>query len=278
MTVEDEQGVVVAGTTGEGATLTLRERLRVAEIAVEAGAGALDVWVGLGGSGTDAVAAQAQAMRGAGVTGLLVPAPYYNRPPQRGLILHFRAIADAAPAPLILYNVPSRTASDLLPESVADLARHPNIVGIKEASGRLRRIERLIRHVPEDFSVLSGDDATTWHAIELGARGVISVVSNEVPGLMAALVDSALAGDTGAARRSHFALLNLMDANFLETNPLPVKAALALMGLIRNVLRSPLTPATPATLETLRACLSDLDISMPAEAHVAVAGHTGDRT
>jgi 4-hydroxy-tetrahydrodipicolinate synthase len=187
-------------------------------------------------------------------------APYYNKPTQAGMLAHFRAVANAVDVPLILYNVPGRTSSNILPDTVIQLARHPGVAGIKEASGSLAQVMAILRQRPQDFSVLSGEDDLTLAMICLGADGVISVVSNEVPGPMSEMVRHALAGDIDAARALHYRLLPLMDANFIETNPIPAKAALAMMGLIEENYRLPLVPLSSANRAALAAVLEDLSL------------------
>ncbi|HEY9014130.1 MAG TPA: 4-hydroxy-tetrahydrodipicolinate synthase, partial [Gemmatimonadales bacterium] len=192
---------------------------------------------------------------------ILTATPYYNKPTQDGLYRHFQAVADAASKPVCLYNVPGRTAVNLSPDLALRLSQHPNVAGIKEASGDLKQIMSILRGRPDDFSVLSGDDWMTLPVITAGGDGLISVVSNEVPAPMTALVHLLLSGNLDQARAWHYRLLPLMDANFLETNPTPVKAALHCMGRIENVLRLPLLPATEATTRALRAALRDAGVS-----------------
>ena len=197
-------------------------------------------------------------MCGLGVDYILSATPYYNKPTQDGLYRHFAAVADASEKPVCLYNVPGRTAVNLKPAVAVRLAEHPNVLGIKEASGDLKQVMDILRDRPERFAVLSGDDWLTLALIAAGGDGLISVTSNEVPRAMSEYVRLALSADLPAARAAHYRLLPLMDANFLETNPAPVKAAPALMGRIRNVLRLPLVPVSDATCLALRQALERL--------------------
>jgi 4-hydroxy-tetrahydrodipicolinate synthase len=191
-----------------------------------------------------------------GADAILSACPYYNKPTQAGLVAHFTAVADASSRPIVLYNVPGRTAVNMAASTTVRLAAHPNIVAVKEASGDLAQMMRIVKDRPDGFLVLSGDDAFTLPLIALGGDGIISVVSNEVPRLMHELARTALAGDFGAAREIHYRLLPLMDANFLETNPSPAKAALAIMGRVEPFVRLPLVPAGEATRDALRAALA----------------------
>lgn len=254
------QFLVPCGTTGENPTLTHAEQLRVIEMVAEEARGRVPVLAGAGGNNTAAVIELIRAIELLGVDGILSVAPSYNKPTQEGLYRHFCAIAAATPLPIVLYNVPGRTASNIEPATVCRLAAVENIVGIKEASGNIAQIGAVLQAVPGEFAVLSGDDAMTLPAISLGARGVISVMANEVPKEMAALCECALRGDYAEARRLHRRLLPLMDANFLESNPLPVKAALAMMGLAEPVWRLPLAPPSECTQAKLRGVLEELGV------------------
>jgi 4-hydroxy-tetrahydrodipicolinate synthase len=224
----------------------------------------------VGSNSTAVTVERAIAARSAGVDGVLVVAPYYNKPTQAGLIAHFTAVARAVPGlPVVLYNVPSRTASNIQATTVVGLARQvDNIVGVKEASGDLAQVMAILRERPEGFRLLSGDDATTLPLIALGAEGIISVVSNEVPDLMARMTDLALQGDWPAARALHYQMLPLMEANFIESNPGPVKAAMALMGLLEEQYRLPLVPVQEKTRARLREVLQELGLR-ERPAHVA---------
>jgi 4-hydroxy-tetrahydrodipicolinate synthase len=210
---------------------------------------------------TSRAAEETRRMCRLGVDYILSATPYYNKPTQEGLYRHFSAVAEAATKPVCLYNVPGRTAVNLDPAVALRLARHANVMGIKEASGDLKQVMVLLRERPEDFTVLSGDDWLALPVIAAGGDGLISVVSNEVPAAMTALVQLLLSGDLENARSLHYRLLPLMDANFLETNPTPVKAALHLMGRIQNVLRLPLVPASEATRSSLRAALRSAGVA-----------------
>lgn len=254
--------LVPCGSTGEAQTMTVDERARVVTIVIEEAAGRVPVMAGATSNDTRQAVDEARRMSALGADFLLSATPYYNKPTPAGLVRHFTAIADAASAPLCLYNVPGRAAVHLRPDTVLELAEHPNVIGIKEASGDLHQIRALLRARPARFSVLSGDDWLSCAVIAAGGDGVVSVVSNEVPGPMRTLVRAALDGRHVEANALDRRLAPLMDANFLESNPGPVKAALALMARIENVLRLPLVPVEPATLDALRRLLSDLDIEV----------------
>lgn len=252
--------LVPCGSTGEAQTLNDSERERVVATVVEVANGRVPVMAGATSNDTAKAVDEAQRMCRLGADYLLSATPYYNRPTQEGLYRHFSAVADAATKPVCLYNVPGRTAVNLKPELALRLADHPNICGIKEASGDLRQIMRLLEARPGDFAVLSGDDWLALPILAAGGDGLISVVSNEIPAAMTALVHLLLSGNIDNARSLHYRLLPLMDANFLETNPSPVKAALYCMGRIQNVLRLPLVPATEATVAALRTALKEAGI------------------
>jgi 4-hydroxy-tetrahydrodipicolinate synthase len=234
--------LVPCGTTGETPTLEHGEYLGVIRVVVEEAAGRVPILAGVGGNSTRKTAAMAQEVQSLGVQGILSVAPYYNKPTQEGLYQHFKAIAEATTLPVILYNVPGRTASNVEPPTVARLSLIPNIIGIKEASGSIIQQMELLTLVDPGFAVLSGDDAFTLPLMSLGGVGVISVASNETPGPMARLTTLLLEGNYEAARKLNAQLLPLMQANFIETNPIPVKAALAMMGMIEEVYRLPLVP------------------------------------
>ena len=262
--------LVPCGTTGEAATLTASEHEQVIAWTVETARGRAKVLAGAGTNATTATIDRARAARAAGADALLLVAPYYNKPTQLGLVAHFRAVAQAVgDAPIVLYNVPGRTASNLAAATTLALAREvENIVGVKEASGDLAQIMAILRDRPAGFRVLSGDDAVTLPLIALGADGIVSVVSNEAPDLMVNLAESALRGEWEAARELHYRLLPLMEANFLESNPGPVKAALAAMGLLEEHFRLPLVPVQEQTRARVRAVLGALGL-LPGAAHVA---------
>jgi 4-hydroxy-tetrahydrodipicolinate synthase len=259
---EGIDGLVPVGSTGEAVTLTLAERERVVRVTVERAAGRVPVIAGAGSNDTAVAIETSKVLAKAGATHLLHVSPMYNKPPQRGLIAHFRAIADASPVPIVLYNVPGRTASNVLPETTLTLAEHPNIVAVKEASGNLAQIDAIIRNRPAGFSVLSGDDGLTLAVMAAGGEGVISVISNAVPKACAELVDAAARGETVAARDWHHRLAPLVDAAFVESNPIPIKAALALMGRIRNQLRLPLVPMAVAHEPALRSALAAAGVTL----------------
>ncbi len=247
--------LVPCGSTGEAQTMDDREREQVVATVVETAAGRVPVMAGATSNDTRRAVDETRRMCALGVDGILSATPYYNKPTQEGLRRHFLAVADASTRPVCVYNVPGRTAVNLLPATALMLAEHPNVAGIKEASGDLRQIMEILRHRPDGFAVLSGDDWLAFSVAAAGGDGLISVTSNEVPGPMTELVHLSRAGSLEAARRCQYRLLPLMDANFLETNPTPVKAGLALLGKIRDVLRLPLVPAAPATRDALRAGL-----------------------
>jgi 4-hydroxy-tetrahydrodipicolinate synthase len=248
--------LVPCGSTGEAQTLSDRERERVVAAVVETAAGRVPVVAGATSNDTRRAVDETRRMCALGVDGILSATPYYNKPTQDGLARHFHAVADASIRPVCLYNVPGRTAVNLLPATALRLAEHPNIRGIKEASGDLRQIMEILRHRPAGFAVLSGDDWLAFPVAVAGGDGLISVTSNEMPAAMTALVRHARLGELESARACHYRLLPLMDANFLETNPSPVKAGLALLGRIADVLRLPLVSVTSATREALRTALA----------------------
>jgi len=257
------------GTTGESPTLSRDERRRVVDIVIEEVGGRVPVLAGAGGYDTRAVIEEARAMERAGASGLLSVTPYYNKPTQAGLIAHYRAIAGATSLPIIIYNVPGRTGCNVAPETVATLATEPGIAGVKEASGNIVQISEICRMVPADFSVLSGDDAVTLPLIAVGGRGVISVAANEMPAEMTALVRAALDGRFADARRLNERLLPLLLANFVETNPIPVKHVLARLGLIEERYRLPLVPPSEATRRHLERVMEMVGLREPM-AHAAV--------
>jgi 4-hydroxy-tetrahydrodipicolinate synthase len=248
--------LVPCGSTGEAATMTPAEHRRVVEITVETAAGRVPVMAGAGANDTKRAVALSKEMKAAGATHLLHVSPMYNKPPQRGIIEHFRAVAGATDLPVIAYNVPGRTGSNIEAKTTLALAQIPNIVAVKEASGNLGQIQDILRDRPPHFAVLSGDDPLTLAVMAAGGDGIISVISNATPRLMAQLVEKARAGDYAGARTIHEKLSPWMHAAFLESNPLPVKAALAMMGKIQNVLRLPLVPMLPQHEPAVRAALT----------------------
>lgn len=250
--------LVPCGTTGESPTLSLAERRRIVELVVEESAGRVPVLAGAGGYNTEEAFETGEAMARAGARGLLSVTPYYNKPTPEGLYRHFRAIADHTDLPIVLYNVPGRTGCNLDVATLVRLAAIPNIVGVKEASGNMTQMCEVCREAPDDFVVLSGDDALTLPLMAVGGRGIISVASNEAPGLMVEMVNAAARGDFAAARTMHRRLLPLMLVNFVESNPIPVKSALASMGLIEEVYRLPLVPPRPASRARIVRVLEEL--------------------
>jgi 4-hydroxy-tetrahydrodipicolinate synthase len=253
-------GLVPVGTTGESPTLTNEEHIRVIEVVIEAAAKRVPVIAGTGSNSTHEAIEMSIAAKRAGANGLLLVTPYYNRPGQEHLYRHFRAIMQAAPLPTVVYNVPTRTASDLLPETIARLAEMPELVGVKEATGSALRAAQIIARVGQKIAVLSGDDATAFPLFALGGRGVISVVSNVAPALMSAMWDAAAAGDWNKARQLHYRLLPLGEGLFVEANPIPVKAALAMMGRMTEEIRPPLYPLAEQYRAKLRAQLDELGL------------------
>jgi 4-hydroxy-tetrahydrodipicolinate synthase len=247
--------VVPCGSTGEAATMTLAEHRRVVEMTVEQVAGRVPVIAGAASNDTRKAIALSVEMAAAGATHLLHASPMYNKPPQRGIVAHFRAIADAVDIPIVVYNVPGRTASNIEAATTLELAEHENIVAVKEASGSLAQIDEIIRHRPARFAVLSGDDPLTLQVMADGGDGVISVTSNAAPALVAQLTNLCGAGDFAAARAVHHRLAEWTVAAFVESNPIPVKAALAMMGKMANVVRLPLVPLAEKFEPTIRAAL-----------------------
>jgi 4-hydroxy-tetrahydrodipicolinate synthase len=232
--------LVPCGTTGENPTLTDAERIRVVELLVDEAAGRVPVLAGAGGYNTREVIQLAAEMQHAGAGGLLSVTPYYNKPTQEGLYRHYAAIAESTPLPIVVYNVPGRTGVNVEPSTLARLAELPNIVAVKEASGNISQMCEVLRAVPDDFIVLSGDDAITLPLMAIGGRGVISVASNEIPAEMVEMVEAAGRDDFARARAIHARILPLMQINFIEANPVPVKAAMAAMGLLEEVYRLPM--------------------------------------
>ncbi len=247
--------LVPCGTTGETPTLEHGEYLGVIRLVVEEAGGKVPILAGVGGNNTKKVMDLAAEVQGLGVQGILSVAPYYNKPTPEGLYQHFKAVADATDLPVILYNVPGRTSSNIEPATVARLSKIENIVGIKEASGSITQQMEVVNAVEPGFAVLSGDDAFTLPLMAVGGVGVISVVSNEIPGPMVKLAHLLLDGNYAEARKLNAQLLPLMQANFIETNPIPVKAALAMMGMIEEVYRLPLVPMKPENRARLEKAL-----------------------
>jgi len=254
-------GVVPCGSTGESATLSYLEHQRVVEITVDAVAGRVAVVAGTGSNSTREAIELTSHARDAGADGALLLSPYYNKPTQDGLYRHYAEISQACRFPLIVYNIPGRTASNILPETLGRIAQLEYAVGVKESSGDLDQIAHVVAACPSDFAVLSGDDGLALPILAVGGKGCISTSANVVPRRMCALFDAWTAGDAARAREIHFQLLPLFDVLFCETNPIPVKAALELLGRIQGEIRLPLTPLTEPNRERLRVVLKDLGVS-----------------
>jgi len=262
--------LVPCGTTGESPTLTHEEHLRVVEITVQESKGKVPVVAGAGGYNTAEVIALARDIEKLGVDGLLSVTPYYNKPTQEGLYQHYKAIAAATKLPVIVYNVQGRTGVNVETATLKRLSEFENIVAVKEASGSITQMSAVASQLPDNFVMLSGDDAITLPLIALGGKGVISVVSNEIPAEMSQLAKLANAGDFAGARALHRKFLPLMDINFVESNPQPVKAAMALMGLLKPVFRLPMIAPQPQNLAKIEAVLASLNLLENRSAHVAV--------
>ena len=253
--------LIPCGTTGEASTLTERETQRVIEITIEAASGRVPVFAGCTHNSTAQAVLNAKRLAQIhGLTGILTANPYYNRPNQEGQFQHFRAIAEAIDLPILLYNIPSRTATNLLPETVLRLAELPNIVGIKESSGVMSQITEILSHAPSTFAVLAGDDALALPVIALGGTGLVSVASNAIPGPMSQMLSAALNNDWPTARALNARYFALMQAHFCEPSPAPIKAVLALLGRCHETLRLPMVPVTETTRTKLKSLLYDLDL------------------
>jgi 4-hydroxy-tetrahydrodipicolinate synthase len=248
------------GTTGENPTLTDAERLRIVEILVDEAKGRTPILAGAGGYDTAEVIHLAGEMQERGASGLLSVTPYYNKPTQEGLYQHYKALAASTRLPIIVYNVPGRTGVNVEVPTLVRLAGLPNIVGVKEASGNVTQMCEICRAVPGDFIVLSGDDALTLPLMAVGGRGIISVASNEIPAEMVRMVEAAERNDFASARTIHARILPLMQINFVESNPVPVKAAMAAMGLLEEEYRLPMTPPQPASREKINRVLKELGL------------------
>lgn len=258
-----QQGIdflVPCGTTGESPTLEPAEHERVVEITIEEANGRVPVLAGAGGYNTAEVIRLAQRMEARGANGILSVTPYYNKPTQEGLYQHYKAIAEAVKLPIIVYSVWGRTGINVLPATLERLAGIDNIIGVKEASGNIGQMGKVLEVTPDDFLVLSGDDAMTLPLLALGGHGLISVAANQIPAEMTALVQAGLTGDMGKARELHFKYLSLMEANFIESNPIPVKAAMGMMGLLDPVMRLPMTGPNCDTIHRLTKVLNELGI------------------
>jgi len=243
--------LVPCGTTGESPTLEHEEYLRVIEIAVEESAGKVPVLAGAGGYSTKKVIALVKEIEGLGVNGALSVTPYYNKPTQEGLYRHYKAIAESTSLPIVVYSVQSRTGVNVEPATLARMAELKNIVGVKEASGNITQMSRIVSTLPESFQILSGDDALTLPLIALGGCGIISVVANQIPGPMTRLAKAAIEGDAKTARQLQRKYQELMDVNFIESNPIPVKYGMSAMGLLEPVWRLPLTPPAAASKQKI---------------------------
>ena len=248
------------GTTGESPTLSDAEKIRIVEILLEESSGRVPIVAGAGGNHTDEVVRLAKEFERRGVSGLLSVTPYYNKPTQEGLYQHFATIAGSTRLPIIVYNVPGRTGVNVEVTTLVRLAQIPNIVAVKEASGNVTQMCEICRAVPPDFIVLSGDDALTLPLMAVGGHGVISVASNEIPADMAHMVEAAERNDFAAARAVHHRILSLMQINFVESNPIPVKAALAAMGLIEETYRLPMCAPRPESREKILKVLKELNL------------------
>ena len=253
--------LVPCGTTGEVPTLTDAEQVRVVQLVVAEAKGRVPVLAGAGGYNTEEVIHAARRLRDAGANGILSVTPYYNKPTPEGLFQHYRAIAEGVGLPIVVYNVPGRTGCNVDPATLLRLSGIPNIVGVKEASGNVTQMCEICAAVPDDFIVLSGDDALTLPLMAVGGRGIVSVASNEIPAEMSRLVELAERGDFAAARALHQRLLPLMQVNFIESNPIPVKSAMATLGLLEEVYRLPMVPPRPASKQKIEAVLQSLGIS-----------------
>ncbi|HEY4215641.1 MAG TPA: 4-hydroxy-tetrahydrodipicolinate synthase [Gemmatimonadaceae bacterium] len=254
-----EEGIhflVPCGSTGEAATMTLDEHRRVVEITVEQARGRVPIVAGAGSNDTQKAIAFSKMVRDVGATHLLHTSPMYNKPPQRGIVAHFKAIAEAVDLPIVVYNVPGRTGSNIEAKTTLEMAKIPGIAAVKEASGSIGQIADIIAGRPKELSVLSGDDELTFPVMALGGDGIISVISNATPKLMAELCNKFRAGDIAGAREIHFKLLPWMRGAFVESNPLPVKAAMAMLGRLQNVLRLPLVPLSESNAPVVRAALT----------------------
>jgi 4-hydroxy-tetrahydrodipicolinate synthase len=253
-------GLVPCGSTGEAATLSHAEHRRVVEVVVAAARGRVQVLAGTGSNSTSEAIELTRHAKEAGADGALLISPYYNKPTQEGIVAHYAEVARQTAFPLLVYNIPGRTASNILPDTIARLAEIEQVVGVKESSGSLDQISHVIASVPDDFKVLSGDDWATLPLLAIGGNGVISTASNVVPAEVVELVRAFRAGDVERAQAIHYRLLPLLDALFCETNPIPVKCALALRGLLHEELRLPLVRLSPANRERLQAAMKELGL------------------
>jgi 4-hydroxy-tetrahydrodipicolinate synthase len=261
--------LVPCGTTGETPTLSAEERARVVEIVVDEAAGRVPVLAGAGGYDTAEVVEMARRMEAAGADGLLSVTPYYNKPTPDGLVEHYKAIAGATALPVVVYNVPGRTGVNVDVATIVRLSALPHVVGVKEASGNVTQMCEICRAVPDDFLVLSGDDALTLPVMAVGGHGIVSVVSNQVPAEMTDMVERAERGDFIGARALHRRLLPLMQVNFIESSPIPVKCAMAAMALLDEVYRLPLVAPRPSSRDRILDVLTALGLIEVASARIA---------
>ena len=253
-------GIVPCGTTGESPALSDEEHNRVVDLTVQTVDGRTPVLAGTGSNSTTRTLHATEHAKAAGADGALIVTPYYNKPTQDGLYAHYMKIADSVDIPIVIYNVPGRCGTDILSETVARLAEHPNIAGLKEATGQLNRASEVISMCPDDFVVLSGDDVNTLPILSVGGRGVISVVANVAPTPVAQMCGAFKAGNVELARKLHYETMPLAVDLFIETNPIPAKTALMLMGKLNGKMRLPLAPMTPANLEQLRRTLQHTNL------------------
>ncbi len=270
--------LVPCGTTGESPTLSSEERQRVVRLVVEAAGGRVPVMAGAGGYDTREVIESVHAMTDAGADGILSVTPYYNKPTQEGLFQHYKAIAESSSLPIVVYNVPGRTGCNVEPATLVRLADVPNIIGVKEASGNMAQICEVCRIVPADFLVLSGDDLIALPVMSVGGVGVISVASNEAPGELARMIEAVERNDWAEAREIHTRMLPLMAVNFVESNPIPVKAAMARMGLLEERYRLPLVPPRPESRAKVEQVLADLGLIDAAQGSMRRAANNREGT
>jgi len=261
--------LVPCGTTGENPTMSRSEHLRVVEITLDEAKGKVPVLAGAGGYNTTEVIELAKEVQSLGADGLLSVTPYYNKPTQEGLYQHYKAIASAVSLPIVVYSVQGRTGTNVEPATLKRLSAIDNIVGVKEASGNISQMAAILNQVPDSFAVLSGDDAVTLPLIALGGKGIISVVANEIPAEMTRISQFCLRNDFAAARQLYRKYLPLMEVNFVESNPIPVKAAMALMGLLEPVWRLPLVPPSPNAMAKIEKVLQDLTLVEPGTVHAS---------
>lgn len=253
--------LVPCGTTGESATLTYEEHDQVIKFCVQKANKRVKILAGTGSNSTDEAVMLTKYAKEAGADGALLITPYYNKPTQEGMYLHFKKIAETVDIPQVLYNVPGRTSVNLLPETVIRLSKMKNIVGIKEASGNLEQVSQIVQHTNRDFMVLSGEDSLTFPILSLGGKGVISVVSNIIPADISAMVSAFEKGDLNKSRELHFKMFELMKAMFIETNPIPVKTAMSIMGLCSAEMLLPLSPMAENNVQKLKKIMKDYGLT-----------------